>query len=80
MLYHPTAEAYRQALAAGDTTGAASLLVDAHSGDYDSNLIDQIHAVSRMTRAQLNAPAPGTSDFVDPSEMVRVTTRVFGKR
>jgi len=78
MAYHPTAEAYRQALAAGDSTGAASLIVDAHSGTYNSDLIDQIHEVSRMTRAQLNAPTPAEPGA--PAEIVRVTTKIFGRR
>lgn len=79
MALHPTAEAYRQALAAGDSTTAASLIMEAHSGTYNADLIGQIHEVGRMTRAELKAPAPAP-DAGPPSEIVRVTTRVFGRR
>ena len=58
MPLHPTAEAYRQARAAGDDTGAAAILVGAHSGTYNEKLMDDIHSVGRMSRAELNAPAP----------------------
>jgi len=57
MALHPDAGKYRQALAAGDHTGAAGILMAAHSGPYSSALIDQFHEVSRMTRDQLSAPA-----------------------
>lgn len=81
---HPIAEQYRQAMANGDTMTAASLLVDAHSGVYNSDLIDQIHQVGRMTRAQLLAPVPGSDNDepVDRNEIarVKVVTRVFGRR
>jgi hypothetical protein len=72
MPLHPTAEAYRVAMANGDHTTAASLLVQAHSGDYNSMLIDQIHEVGRMTRAQLTAdPAPV------PARTVGVVNNVY---
>jgi hypothetical protein len=83
-MLHPTAEAYRQAMARGDTMSAAAIMVDAHSGDYDSGLVDQLHRVGRMTRAELNAPAEGAvSDIpVDKNETgrVTVTARIFGRR
>lgn len=56
MPLHPSAEAYRQALANGDHTGAAGILMEAHSGTYNSALVDQFHEVARMTRDQLSAP------------------------
>lgn len=77
---HPLAEQYRQARAIGDDTAAASLMVQAHSGTYNENLIDDIHRVGRMTRVELLAPAPETGSDVAPTEIVRVTTRVFGRR
>jgi hypothetical protein len=55
MALHPTAEAYRRARAAGDDTTAARLMVEAHTGEYNSDLIDQFHTVGRMTRAELKA-------------------------
>lgn len=78
MALHPTAEAYRQARAAGDDVAASSALIQAHSGTYNENLIDQIHQVGRMTRAELNAPADAPAE-TGPREVVRVTTRVFGR-
>jgi hypothetical protein len=83
MALHPTAEAYRQARAAGDDTTAASLLMQAHSGTYNAPLIDQFHQVGRMSRAELAAPAPSNGDEpVDRNEVARikVTTRIFGRR
>jgi hypothetical protein len=84
MNLHPTAEAYRQAKARGDHTGAAAILMDAHTGEYDSELIDQIHRVGRMTRAELEAPASsaGYDVPVDKNETgrVTVTARIFGRR
>jgi hypothetical protein len=83
-MLHPTAEAYRQAMARGDHTSAAAIMMDAHTGTYDSKLIDDIHRVGRMTRAELEAPVqPSGSDApVDKNETGRVTvvTRIFGRR
>lgn len=81
MTLHPTAEAYRQARARGDHTSAAAIMMDAHTGTYDSELIDQIHRVGRMTQAELRAPAQSSDTPVDRDETVRVTTRVrlFGR-
>jgi hypothetical protein len=59
MALHPTAEAYRRARAAGDDTAAAAIMIEAHSGTYNADLISQIHEVGRMTRSQLTAdPEP----------------------
>lgn len=72
MPMHPTAEAYRRARADGDDTTAAQLLVEAHSGPYNAILIDQIHEVGRMTRAQLAAqPDPV------PARTVGVVNNVY---
>lgn len=78
-MLHPTAEAYRAARAAGDDVTAARHMIDAHTGTYDSGLIDQMHAVGRMTREQLRAPAVEEPD-TGSDELVRVTTRVFRRR
>jgi NAD(P)H-nitrite reductase large subunit len=84
IMLHPTAEAYRQAMARGDTMSAAAIMVDAHTGDYNQELVDQLHRVGRMTRAELLAPAQSTSSDVpvDKNETgrVTVTARIFGRR
>jgi hypothetical protein len=67
MALHPTAEAYRRARAAGNDTAAAAIMIEAHSGTYNADLISQIHEVGRMTRSQLTA---------DPEPVVRRGTAV----
>lgn len=70
-------EAYRKAMAAGDHIAAARAIQDAVSGDYDSGVIDRLHAVARMSSAERAAePDPEPR----PVQQISIATQIFGWR
>jgi len=67
-------EAYRQALAAGDHIAAGQAIMDAvRRGDTSS-----VYAVARMSRAEIEAPAPD-EDLRDIGSVVQVNNTFLGR-